>query len=63
MAGRKISSTELANQNQRLQLAEANHVRPMIGEESIREYVSSKPAVDEHSLDLLISIAKGIGLR
>jgi hypothetical protein len=63
VAGRKISSTELANQNQRLQLAEANHVRPMIGEESIREYVSSKPAVDGRSLDLLISIAKGRGLR
>jgi len=62
-AGRKISSTELANQNQRLQLAEANYVRPLIGEESIREYVSSKPAIDGHSLDLLMSIAKSIGLR
>ena len=56
--GHRVSSTELAARNQRLQLAEADHVRPMIGEGSIREYVSRKPAIDEHSLDFLMSIAK-----
>jgi hypothetical protein len=62
-AGRRISSVELANQNQRLQLAEANHVRPMIGQQPIREYVSGKSAIDGHSMDLLMSIAKGVGVK
>src|SRR6267143_57254 len=62
-AGHRVSATELANLNQRLQLQEADHVRPLIGEESIRKYVSEKPAIDSHSLNLLMSIAKGVGLR
>src|SRR3989442_2046378 len=60
-AGHKISPAELANLNQRLQLKEADHVRPLIGGESIRKYISEKPAIDLHSLNLLMSIAKGVG--
>jgi hypothetical protein len=56
--GRRLSTQQLANHNQRLQLQEANTVRPMIGQESIRRYITRKPAVDDHSLRSLMSIAK-----
>ena len=60
--GRRLSAQQLANHNQRLQLHEANTVRPMIGQESIRRYLTRKPAVDDHSLKSLMSIAR-VGSR
>ncbi len=56
--GRKVSAQQLMNHNQRLQLQEANTVRPMIGQESIRRYITRKPAIDDHSLRSLMSIAR-----
>ncbi len=62
--GRKLglilSRSELQNHNQMVQLQEANDVRSMVGQESMRQYISAKPAVDNRSLNDLMSIAKGV---
>ena len=60
---RRLSPAQLTNYNQTLQLQEANQVRSLVGQESIREYIAGKPAIDDRSLKALISIAKGVPLR
>jgi predicted DNA-binding protein YlxM (UPF0122 family) len=61
--GRRVSSTQLQNYNQRLQLLEASQVRGLIGQERVKKYVQTKPAVDELSMKRLESIAKGVSLK
>jgi hypothetical protein len=58
--GRLLSRSELQNHNQMVQLQEANDVRSLVGQESMREYISAKPSVDDRSLNDLMSIAKGV---
>jgi hypothetical protein len=58
--GRLLSRSELQNYNQMVQLQEANNVRSLVGQESMRQYISSKPQVDHRSLNDLMSIAKGV---
>jgi len=58
--GHPVSPTQLQAHNQESQRLEANHVRSLVGQEPIKSYVTTKPAVDATSMKRLESIAKGI---
>jgi len=58
--GRPVSPTQLQAHNQESQRLEANHVRSLVGQEPIKAYVTTKPAVDATSMKRLESIAKEI---